>query len=347
MALASDDPLAATRRLRSQLSDPAPVIVVGLPRSGSSFLSDVLSQFPDWYVFDDLYLQTRAESLGAKPDRPLSQAQFDELLAFLRWQIWARLKYGRFAIPSVREDEIDPMNEALRGTFGDELPTWPVLQEEWMTRLALRAGATRWGWKMPQGFMSLDLLERLYPGLRVIYLLRRPESVLASYKAISAEDRDGHPDQYFPVIYARYWRMAARAWLDGAGEPSDRRILIRFEELVADTDTTAKRLAAFLETEATKIRPQSANSSFNGRSGRAAQDALSGLELRIISRIAGQERALLFPDSTMPEKRIQPKDWAELGATGARFIRFRALQAFKKPASVMSAKRFANRLFKP
>lgn len=120
-----------------------PLIVVGLPRSGSSFLSHVISQIDDWYVFDDLYLQDAARRFG--PDAPLDDAALDRLLHFLGWQIRARLRFGTYAIPQVAEEEIEPMNAALRATFSGRRATWPVLQAEWMTRLAHRSGCSRWG----------------------------------------------------------------------------------------------------------------------------------------------------------------------------------------------------------
>ena len=51
----TESPLFAISPVVSE-PKPSPVVVVGLPRSGSSFLSYVISQIDDWYVFDDLYL---------------------------------------------------------------------------------------------------------------------------------------------------------------------------------------------------------------------------------------------------------------------------------------------------
>ena len=58
-------PLFAPTAQASRLSDPAPVVVVGLPLSGSSLLGHVLLQATDCYVFDDLYTARQAQELGA------------------------------------------------------------------------------------------------------------------------------------------------------------------------------------------------------------------------------------------------------------------------------------------
>ena len=172
----------------------------------------MLSQATDWYVFDDLYTARHAKGLGADFDSPLTPSQFEEMLHFLGWQIRARLLHTEYAKPACTIDEVEPMNDAIRARFKDSLPSWPRLQEEWMARLALRAGATRWGWKTPGAFRYLDELKRVYPDLKVIYLMRRPEKVLASYKHMDPSNKDGNPAQYHPVAHAIYWRMATRSW---------------------------------------------------------------------------------------------------------------------------------------
>ena len=60
------DPLFSSQPVTAKDTHSAPVIVVGMPRSGSSFLSHVLSQLPGWYVFDDLYLQDKVKEIGAE-----------------------------------------------------------------------------------------------------------------------------------------------------------------------------------------------------------------------------------------------------------------------------------------
>jgi hypothetical protein len=118
------DPLFAPTAQESRLSDPTPVVVVGLPRSGSSLLSHVLSQATDWYVFDDLYTARQAQGLGADFDSPLTSSQFEEMLHFLGWQIRARLLHTEYAKPACTIDEVELMNDAIRACFKDSLPSW-------------------------------------------------------------------------------------------------------------------------------------------------------------------------------------------------------------------------------
>ena len=137
----------------------SPVIVVGLPRSRSSFLSYVMSQIDDWYVFDDLYLYRAAMAEGVQGH--LTECQLERLVDFLGWQLKARIKWVTFDPPNCTWTDVDRMNEALLMTFRGRSVLWNELLEEWMTRLVLHHGCTNWGYKARQDFMHLDLLREL------------------------------------------------------------------------------------------------------------------------------------------------------------------------------------------
>lgn len=331
-AASPTDPLFATTPQADLLSDRAPVVVVGLPRSGSSLLSHILSQASDWYVFDDLYTSRQAHALGASDTKPLTRSQFEGLLFFLGWQIRARLLFTDYAKPSCTEEEVEPMNDALRALYADRLPTWLELQEEWMARLALRAGATRWGWKQPGAFRMLDMLEKAYPGLKIVYLMRRPESVLASYKHMDPSNRDGDPRQYNAVAHSYYWRMAARSWIASHAADRPRTFFLRFEDMTADPQETGDRLAAFLGSEiGTVSLPEKPNSSFAGGVSKGRKrSGLTGLETRILRQIAGSERAALFPDKALDVPPLAAGDFADIVGRLYSFVSYRLYRLWRR-----------------
>lgn len=291
------DRLLTTDRLALDGTKRNSVVVVGLPRSGSSFLSHVLSQVPGWYVFDDLYLARAARQ--AKATGPLNDADLDHLLEFLGWQIWARKRYGTYAIPNMTEEEIEPMNAALRETFAGKGITWTDLQEEWLIRLGERSGAVNWGFKMPGAFRQLESLLKTYPEMKVVFLMRSPEKVMASYKHLPEESEDGNADQYHPVTHSVYWRMAARAWLDAKKRWPERVMLLRFEDLVADPTAAGKSLAAHLEAPIPDVitAPERPNSSFSGK-----RAGLTRLEQKIVHVITASERKALGFAPAVPEE---------------------------------------------
>lgn len=294
------------------------MVVVGLPRSGSSFLSHVLSQIEDTYVFDDLYLLEKADDLGIR--ERMSHAQLQQMLYWLGWQIRARKRFGLYAIPNVEEDEIEPMNAALSQAFSDRLPTVAELQEEWLQRLAHRSGAQGWGFKMPKAFRRLAELRAAYPGLKVIFLMRQPHEVLASYKHMPMTSQDGDPRRYHPLAYALYWRSAARCLLaERETHPSDT-FFVDFAALVRSPSATARQIAAFLGTAPpdTVSVPKRQNSS-HGRSG--AKGGLTGLETWITSRVCGVEMAALGFRPKPASVRI--RDLPDALRVTARFLTFR------------------------
>jgi hypothetical protein len=274
---------------------------------------------PGWYVFDDLYLARAAKQ--ARTTGPLDDKALDHLLDFLGWQIWARKRYGTYAVPEVSEDEIEPMKEALHKTFSGKSVDWLALQEEWLIRLGERSGAVNWGYKMPGAFRHLEMLLETYPEMKVVFLMRAPEKVLASYKHLPEDSEDGEADQYHPLTHAVYWRMAAKAWQAAQKRWPDRVMLQRFEDLVADPTAAGKTLAAHLGAPIPDVitAPERPNSSFKGPKGRPS---LTRLEQKLIHLITGSQRkALGFAPLTQSPAEVGLGDFVW---TTGRFMRRQA-----------------------
>jgi hypothetical protein len=318
----SDDQLFSPRRSAPSAKDAAPLIVVGLPRSGSSFLSHLISQIDDWYVFDDLYLQDKALEIGATGS--LDEAQLDRLLDFLGWQIRARLRWGRYAVPQMNEDEVAPMNAALRAAFAGHGATWADLQAEWMLRLARRGGCTRWGYKQPKAFRSARLLKSLYPGARFLFLMRAPHDVLASYKHMQKGSQDGDPDQYHPLAHAYYWRMAARSCFELQARMGADVMLLRFDDLVADPTAQAGKIAMFLGAArpVAILAPDRPNTSFDTAGVRPGGRArVNGIKSLIINILCGRLADRM--GFARRHEAFAPADLVDLARRSYRFLRFR------------------------
>lgn len=327
------DPLFLPHRLSPEVYLRDPLIVVGLPRSGSSFLSHILSQVPDWYVFDDLYIQRAAQDLRVSD--PMTRKDLDGMLYFMGWQIRARLRFGIYAIPNVTEDEVALNDAALIAAFTEQPGSWAELQEDWMRRLAARAGCSRWGYKMPGAFRQLPTLLDHYPQARFMFIMRNPYKVLVSYKFMPDGHQDGDPRRYHPIAYAIYWRMAVRCYLKYRDTLGSRLTLVQFEDLVQRPQETAERIANFLGSSAPEnvSVPEKPNSSFDKARGRAG---LTGLETWIVTWLAGPELEAL---GYSPEKRpIRAADFLDIIATTGRFSYFHLSSVFKKIAGIIRHK---------
>jgi len=303
-------PLFATSPIVAE-PRPSPVIVVGLPRSGSSFLSYVMSQIDDWYVFDDLYLFSTAKAYGV--DGPLTNDQLEKLVDFLGWQLKARIKWVTFEPPRCTWDDVDRMNEALLATFRGKSLLWHELLEEWMTRLARHHGCSRWGYKAPQDFMHLDMLRELWPGVRFIFIYRDPRKMMSSKKHVN--DQDGDPRQYHPLVYSRYWRMSIEAMTRASGTADVQ--FVRFEELIADPNGEASKVARFLGSSFEgNVQRSDANTSFVA----GKRKSITATEEWICERIAGD--AMQSQGYELAEARPRLRDLPDLIWTSCRFTAY-------------------------
>jgi hypothetical protein len=288
-----EHPLLRTSLLMARPSMP-PVIVVGLPRSGSSYLSHVLSCMDDWFIFDDLYPYQKAASLGLSSAIELSNRPdlLEEYVSQLTWQLRAKIKFEKnFQIPNLDLDEVALMERAVLQTL-HEYPTltWPQVLEEWIMRLAHHGGKHRWGYKTPQDFMHMDELTDIFPGVRFIYILRDPRKMMRSFKNLPRVKTDGKQDgesrQYHPIVYALYWKTAYDKVKDFSSRNRAPVEVVKFEDLVNTPVAVAERLARFLDTQVTgQVVLERVNSSFRHGSVRE----LTNTEVMICEKIAGSQ----------------------------------------------------------
>lgn len=273
-----------------QQSSP-PVIVIGLPRSGSTYLAHVLSCMKGLYIFDDLYPYQSARALGLRG--PLTHEQQKAFLNKLSWpaRIKVRFKKNIYAFaPQCTWEEIDQLEAAVLKTFEDFEVTWPALLEEWMMRLTLYHGCQRWGYKTPQDFMHLQELSDIFPGAQFVFVMRDIRKVMRSFKNLP-KDRskknapDGVVGQYHPIAYANYWKMAyQRTEAFATRRPDVPMYFVKFETLISEPEQEAARLADFFQTQVQKsVRVDRVNTSFTSDTRRE----LTATERWIAEKMAG------------------------------------------------------------
>lgn len=337
MSADTHGPLYSLTPVVSASERTAPVIVVGLPRSGSTFLAHVLSQIDNWYIFDDLFLLRQAKSVGASGD--LNDEQLKNLVGFLGWQLRARIRWASFSRPQCKWEEVDEFEEALLTTFRDKPVTWDGLLEEWLTRLARHHGCKRWGYKAPQDFMNADELLTCFPGLQFVFLVRDPRNVMASKKFVAGED--GKPAEYHPLVYAYYWRMSVKAAQSIRKRIGERILIVKFEELIADPNAEAKRLAKFLgATFRGDVQRTEGNTSFKG----TKREGLTKLEEWICEKIAGDPMRHLGYE--MRHSWPRPWDVFDLAWTSLRFLVAQLRRLITNGAARQSILMFIRSLFR-
>jgi len=317
--MASDEHKQATIFATESLADskplPGPLLVVGLPRSGSSMSADVLSQTGKFYVFDDLYAKNSAMASG-NPDA-LTDEALKKFLYFLGWTIRSRLRIKGFALPDMTIDDVEPMNDALYALFEGTSPSWATVQKEWLHRLAHLNGCEGWGYNHPRSFMMLDELFAAYPDAKVLFLFRAADRVLASYKHMPMGHTDGDPRRYHPVLYSLYWRAAVRAYHKSKAANPASVSSVLFEDLIEDPSAALKTALGDLGVQFDEaVTLPEGNSSFGNK-----RRELNGLEISLLRLLAGSEAASL--GYALPKRAIKPVgDMVELVKTTVTRVGF-------------------------
>ncbi len=343
-----ESPLLMNSLLMARPSMP-PVIVVGLPRSGSSYLSHVLSCMDDWFIFDDLYPYQKAASLGLDSAVELSSRPdlLEEYVSQLTWQLRAKIKFEKnFKIPNLDLDEVAAMERAILQTLRERPTlTWPQVLEEWIMRLAHHGGKCRWGYKTPQDFMHMDELTDIFPGVRFIYILRDPRKVMRSFKNLPRVKTDGRQDgesrQYHPIVYALYWKIAYDKVQDFSRRNRAPVEVVKFEDLVETPVAVAERLAGFLGTQVTgQVILERVNSSFKQGSVRE----LTHTEITICEKIAGSQ----MQKSGYKLFYLQPhlSDMVDLVKTSVDFLAYQLQRMVTNKRARTSIMAFLKNLFK-
>jgi len=193
---------------------PAPIIVYGAPRSGTTYLEHVLNAHPDVFISHE----TR-------------------VFAWLYRALM--LTNNRLLVANERELFIEHLRAVL-----------PVAMRDFYARLAPRA--RYWGDKNPhyadpRVAGSLDLVAELFPSSRFIHLIRDGRDVVSSL--MRKRGPDGRPWATFEEahdVWKKHVRLG-RAFGERVGV--DRCLELRYEDLVADDVAVAAKALRFLGLE--------------------------------------------------------------------------------------------------
>lgn len=187
-----------------------PVFIVGMPRSGTSLVEQILASHP------------RVHGAGELEDISLIYKDLPRLLE-------TDLPFPRCMALLKRK-------------------TLDQIAQRYLNRLARLGGsAMRVTDKMPHNFLLLGLIDQLFPGARVIHVHRDPmDTCLSIYfqrfnekhpYAFALEDLGRYYRQYEGLM--AHWRAVLRLPL----------LDVRYEELVSDPEAVVRRLLAFCELE--------------------------------------------------------------------------------------------------
>jgi len=191
------------------LADPAPIFIVGLPRSGSTLLEQILASH--------------------------SQVEGTSELPYL----------GRVAV-WLNRNRADGINypEAVREL---QAANYQSLAQDYLAfaQMHRRSGAPRFIDKNPNNFANVGLLSLILPNAKVIDARRHPlDACLSCYRQLFAKGQNFTYDlTEIGEYYLQYQRM-----MDHWAEVLPGRVLtVQYEDVVADFETQLRRLLEFCE----------------------------------------------------------------------------------------------------
>lgn len=189
---------------------PTPVFIVGMPRSGTSLLEQVLATLPGVHGAGEItWLPQTLHSASA--DLPGRQFDFPESLA--DYSIDDYLKLGRRYVERLRE---------------------------------LAPGATHVVDKLPDNFQHVGLIHLMFPNARIVHAMRDPmDSCFSCFSRLFVAGNLGYA--YDLGAVGRYWvtyHELMQHW--HAALPAGRILDVSYEAMVSDVETQARRLVEYL-----------------------------------------------------------------------------------------------------
>ncbi len=281
----------------AHLDVPAPIVIVGLPRTGTTHLHNLLSRVE---TLRSLPLWESVEPLrppGARlPDLRRARAAarlrlLDSLLPLMRrmHEMEADLPHEELQLTA-----LDFRSFFFEGSF--RLPTyrpWYASKDQTCAYLYLRRvlqalqageGPRRWVLKSPQHLEQIRPLKAAFPDVRIVRTHRDPVRAALSLATMITYSRRVPYRGIDPRAEAALWvdriEQMLRASLEQAREvPSDQILDVRFDAFLADPEGTVARVLDFagLELDARSrgaVRAHLAAHS-QGRHGRVDYDFAS------------------------------------------------------------------------
>ena len=199
------------KRAFAGLSDERPTFIVGMPRSGSTLIEQILSSHPGVHGAGEVKYLSR--SLAQLRDRFPSLPRYPAMM-----------------------DKITPMQMELAATT-------------YLKALATGAGkASRITDKLLTNYFFVGLIHLLFPNAKIINTMRDPVDTCLS--AFTKLFKDDMPHSYDMGELGRYYGQYAKLmehWTKVL--PKGVMTTIAYEDMVANTEVEAKRLIAFLGLE--------------------------------------------------------------------------------------------------
>lgn len=203
-----------------------PLLILGVRRSGTTLLRVMLDRHSQLAVPDETYFVPQLA------DRHLRRVGAEDFLDDVR-----------------RVVEWDLPLDRLRARLSDGMPVGEAIGAVYAV-YAGEHGKPRWGDKTPMYMQNLRLLERLFPDALYVHLIRDGRDAATSFLAMPrgiVTETWMHPRS--PADFACQWRTEVGGARRLGRRVGSRYLEIRYEDLVADVESSLRRICGFAGLE--------------------------------------------------------------------------------------------------
>lgn len=260
-----------------EIKTDEPVILVGMPRSGSTLTTALVNRSRRHYVLNDAYLTQIVDKAEAWEGKLRPETKV-ELVQFLSGLVSRRAGIsGKKTVANSSFIESKSLQNLL-DLYGEEEVS--KVSRSWGEAIALllglaaaHAGKRIWGWNTPQDIYHLDRILASFPKAKFVCVMRDPHSMLRSFHN---RPNTRARQRYHPAIQAIAWRKAARLAIKAKDRMPNQFFTLRYEDLINDTAGMISRLNEFLGSD---IAPEidlkliGSNSSFRNQEQRPEEIA--------------------------------------------------------------------------
>ena len=207
----------------------APVVLLGVSRSGTTVLKEMFDHHPDLAIPSESYFLPQLwDRHGEAPDPKRFVTDVGRLPRIREWGVTPADVRERLPADPSFADAI----QAIYRAYAD------------------RRGKRRFGDKTPAYMQRLDILERAFPGAQYVHLVRDGRDAALSFIEMRRRPRFNWARPRGLSAFAAQWRREVEgARRFGRERAAGRYRELRYEDLVTDPQTTLRELCVFLGIE--------------------------------------------------------------------------------------------------
>jgi hypothetical protein len=281
-------------------TSPTPLFICGYQKSGTSLVAALLDGHPRVCVFPE-----ETSILRWMAGREFASRE-DALRFLLERTHVERLGHlldegGPEGNRDFRDFDHPRFRRELEGRFLAGEGSVKALLDAVMAAFADASGQAErdyWVEKTPRNEYYLDTIDRWYPQARALFMIRDPRDVYVSY----ARNREQGGSTLTLGNFVATWGLSVWNWKRQA--PSDRRLLLRYEDLLHGPEAELRRICGWLGiefsdelTRPNKLgKPWYGNSMFSDRFEAIStrpigrwRDNLDRQDLEVIESLLGRE----------------------------------------------------------